>query len=327
MRKNRMFKRKRTSIVKQFFLGFLIGVGLIAVACAVLYFYYFGGLKTVGIAQDAAQLGISTQFEKEYGGRNITNIALFGVDSRDDDHSGRSDAIMILSVDNEHNKLKLTSIARDTYIAIPGREEKTKINHAYAYGGAELAVKTLNTAFDLNIRDYITVNFEELASIIDAVGGVDIQLDDDEQQAANGLLDPSEWISRTGKVCLTGNQAVAYSRIRYNVGGDDARTNRQRDVLSAMFEKVKSMNAVQYPAFIKKFIPMTETSLSFSDIMGFTPIMLKSPTMEQTAFPNAKSDAWSGIKEDDVWYYVYDLDKAAAMIHTFIYDDINPDAQ
>src|SRR5699024_2790536 len=108
----------------------------------------------------------------------VVNIALFGVDSRDTGGmSGRSDTVMIASLDKKHDKIKLTSLMRDTYLDIPNKG-MDKLTHAYAHGGPELAIKTINQNFDMNIRDYATVDFFGLEAIIDALGGVDIDIED-----------------------------------------------------------------------------------------------------------------------------------------------------
>ena len=126
----------------------------------------------------------------------VRNIALLGLDTRQDNNVGRSDAIVILTIDKEHNKLKLTSIARDTYVAIEGHS-KDKLTHAYAYGKSQLAVKTLNQNFDLEIKDYVTMNFYGLARVIDYIGGVDINVTEAEKMSLIKTFSPkctlSEW--------------------------------------------------------------------------------------------------------------------------------------
>ncbi|MDZ7548740.1 LCP family protein, partial [Clostridium perfringens] len=136
---------------------------------------------------------------------------------------GRSDSIMILTLDSVHNKLKLTSIMRDSYVNIPGRG-LDKINHAYAFGGPELAVRTLNENFDLNIKEFMAVDFTSLPTIIDKLGGVTINIIPEEISHIPG-------ITSAGNQVLNGKQALAYSRIRYASGGDYKRTERQRTVV------------------------------------------------------------------------------------------------
>lgn len=121
------------------------------------------------------------------GSSDIVNIALFGVDQRNNQEQVRSDSVMILSVDKKHNKIKIISLMRDTYVEIEGYG-KTKLTHAYYYGGPQLAVKTINQNFGTNITEFATVNFQQMAAIIDAVGGVEIDISEAERKNANGSI-------------------------------------------------------------------------------------------------------------------------------------------
>ncbi|MFA0814824.1 MAG: LCP family protein [Anaerofustis sp.] len=177
----------------------------------------------------------------------VINIALFGLDARADETASRSDTIIVLSVDTVNHDITLTSILRDTYIGIPD-EYYSKINAAYFIGGPELAVQTLNTNFDLDIHDYITVDFSAIADIVDAVGGVEITVSEDEVDALNGLIfDSNRLLGGTlspyisaGTQVLDGKQALAYCRIRKLGNGDFDRTARQREVIEQILDAVKT---------------------------------------------------------------------------------------
>ena len=321
-------KKKKHRKITCCLIPFLLLVALV-VAGIFAFQYYFGGLQTDHTQYTDEELGINSA-GLALDGRDVTNIALFGVDSREGDDSGRSDATIILSIDKEHGKIKLTSIARDTYCEVPGYG-KTKLCHAYFYGGPQLAMETLNSNFDLNIRDYATVNFDQLADIIDAVGGVDIEVDENELYYTNSLQNyyvvtegraPNP-IQSTGLVTLNGEQAVCYSRIRKESGGDDARTNRQREVLEALLAKIKTQPIWTWPDLCRQLLPMMETSLDYTDIMWLSTSLLGNVEMEMTSFPNENSDA-SGETISGTWYYVYDLDVAKQQIYDFIYNDIPP---
>lgn len=182
------------------------------------------------------------QFEEE---RYKKNIALFGIDAPKG-KVGRSDAIMILTLDEEHKVMKLTSIMRDSYVDIPGHGDD-KITHAYAFGGPELAMKTLNENFNVNVEDFMAVNFTSLPEIIDKLGGVKINIIPEEIHHIPGITSPGEQV-------LNGEQALAYSRIRYATGGDYKRTERQRVVLEAVFEKLKVTPTKEYPSLIDDFL-------------------------------------------------------------------------
>lgn len=284
-----------------------------------VFLYMIGGLHRAEI--DESNLSVNEelgQYEK------ITNIVFYGVDGRDHDYQGRSDVIMVVSINGKTGKIKLISIARDTYVSVPGYYD-TKINHAYAYGGAELAIQTLNENFGLDITDYVTVNFDSLADVIDEMGGIDLEISEGERQQINAYLLSGEPLQESGMVHLNGPQAVSYSRIR-KIGGDDMRMERQRKVLSCLFEKAREINPLQYPSYVRKFAPMVETSLSNEEILKIASVGLKgsSLVLEQAAFPNEYIVS-GGQYIGGLWYYVYDIDQAADMLRQFIYEDISFD--
>lgn len=276
-----------------------------------VFAYMVGGLNRSEL--DESNLSANEGIE------GVINIALYGVDSRNNDYTGRSDAILICSVNGKTGKIKLISVARDTYVSVPGYYN-TKINHAYAYGGPELAIQTLNENFGMDIKDYVTVNFESLADIIDEMGGVMIDVTEEERYQVNAYLQRGEPLSETGMVNLTGAQAVSYSRIR-KIDSDSMRASRQREVLAALFEKALDINPLSYPSYVRKFAPMVETSLSNDEILKIATVGLKSPTLEQAAFPNDYIYS-TGQTINGGWYYVYDLEQATDMLRQYIYEDI-----
>ena len=240
--------------------------------------------------------------------KKITNVALFGIDSREvDSFKGLSDSIMILSLNAETKKVKVISVMRDSLVPITynGKTTYGKINSAYKKG-PEVAIKTLNTIFGLDISEYATVNFYGMADIIDAVGGIDVELAEGELDVygyvgglrvnwgLNGCieeqclymgLDPAKYyVKEAGLHHLNGVQAVAYARIRHaaNIEGtndDFGRTDRQRYVMEQLFNKAVTLNATQYVSLAKSLIPCSETSLSYSQIMSLAVnILLASPT-------------------------------------------------
>ena len=262
----------------------------------------------------------------------IINIALFGVDRRDVDEASRSDAIMVLSIDLVHKKIKMSSVMRDTYVEIKNHGD-TKINHAYAYGGPQLAIRTLNENFDLNIRDYVTVDFFKLEKIIDTIGGVTIDVENNEISLINSYMGevaaiekkPILEVTKSGPQILNGLQAVAYSRIRYTAGGDFVRTERQRTILSAMLTKVQSLGVTEFPSVVSKLLPFTETSIKSTDIikLGIKVFASNIMTLEQERFP---VDGYcKGKMMDSVWYLVTDIEATKDQLHKYIYEDIVPE--
>ncbi|MBQ4119908.1 MAG: LCP family protein [Clostridia bacterium] len=284
--------------------------------------------------------------------QKIVNIALFGIDTRSkSSFKGNSDSIMVLSINTETNAVKIVSIMRDSLVEINDGEKTyyNKINSAYgsASGGPELAIKTLNHNFGLDISEYATVNFYGMAEIIDAVGGIDVEFTRQEvvtnhADGFNGLVkrhcekigvDPEPYYIRTeGKHHVNGIQAVAYSRIRkyeniWGTNNDFGRTDRQRYVMEQLFEKAIKLPKSRYVNLVKALIPYTETSLSYSEIMGLAfDVLLDSPTFEQTRMPlNEYQMKAPNIPRVGSTVY-YDLEFAKDLLHEFFYNNVNPEA-
>lgn len=211
--------------------------------------------------------------------RGYRNIALFGVDSRADAYDDtRSDCIIIASINNETNDVKLISVYRDSYLDISGHG-LDKVTHAYAYGGAQLAINTLNRNLDLDIKEYVTVNFGAVVDVINQVGGVEIVIEKAELNYINNYISEIDRIEGTttnritnvGKQTLDGVQALAYSRIRYTSGGDYKRTERMRDVLIAVFNKTKNMSVTQINKMLDIILPEVSTNIKKTEIQSLIP--------------------------------------------------------
>ncbi len=225
---------------------------------------------------------------------------------------------MILTLDEEHKVIKLTSIMRDSYVDIPGHGDD-KITHAYAFGGPELAMKTLNENFKVNVEDFIAVNFTSLPEIIDKLGGVKINIIPEEIHHIPGITSPGEQV-------LNGEQALVYSRIRYATGGDYKRTERQRVVLEAVFEKLKSTPTKEYPSLIDNFLSYIETNMSSMDMIKLAKdaAPLVKGNLETSRFP--LDGYFDGKMINGVWYLVYDRQATLNQIQEYIYDNKNLDS-
>jgi LCP family protein required for cell wall assembly len=243
---------------------------------------------------------------------------LFGLDRRDASERGRSDSIIIISIDYVHSKLKLSSVMRDTYVYVEGHGN-TKINHAYAYGGPALAIKTLNSNFDLDIKEFIAVDFEGFKKIINMLGGVEMEIKSYELPTMEtvGIYEP-------GVYNLNGEQALAYSRIRKQGNGDYERTDRQRRVLEALFQKTKGGGIIKFPGLVSSLAPYIETSLETDEMLnlGASVFAHNISSLEQVRFPLDSISQEKTINR--VWYLVTDLETTGDQINEFIYDDINP---
>lgn len=305
------------------------GILAMLVVLAVCGFIYANSIlgASTQVEVDHEELAVT---ENAFDKREYINVALFGIDARTDSSEGRSDAIMILTIDKKHNKIKLSSIARDSYVNIDG-VGKDKLTHAYAYGGAKLAVKTINQTYGMNITDYVSVNFFGIADIIDEIGGVNIDVDSAEMKVMNqnyvpelnNIGIPCEYITETGMQHLTGSQALAYLRNRY-VGGDIGRGNRQKEVLGAIFDEVKKLNVTKYPGLVKMLLSHAETTLSSAEILSLG--VDAATNLSEVVNFSLPTDNCNAKYGDDafingVWYYIYDLDIAKNELHDFINEE------
>lgn len=207
------------------------------------------------------------------------NIALLGVDSRDMENikGTRSDALMVVSINKDTNDVKVVSIYRDTYLKMGDTSTYDKITHACVYGGPEMTVKSLNQAMDLNISNYVVVNFKAVADLVDAVGGITVNVEDYEIQQLNKYtiqtannIGRKEYklVEQAGPQTLEGVQAVSYGRIRKGVGDDYKRTERMRTVLTLVFNKMKTMSFSEVKGLIDMMVPQVKTNLEMNDILG-----------------------------------------------------------
>lgn len=287
----------------------------------------------------------------------VINIALFGIDTRDTKDSktftGNADSIMILSLNTKTKKIKIMSVVRDTLVRIEDKNGKVtynKINSAYARGGPELAIKTLNQNFGLDIMKYATVNFYGMADIIDAVGGIEATITQDEIDRYplysinfcireicehKGIKNVEPYlIKKKGTQHLNGIQAVAYSRIRMgrNVWGtnnDFGRSDRQRYVMEQLFNKAKDMKASQFLPFAEALCPCVQTNYKPTEIASIASnILLNSPQFEQYRLPETegkKNFLMNSPKGSFGSVVYYDLAYAKRAVHAIIYDDITMD--
>ncbi|MEE1187336.1 MAG: LCP family protein [Acutalibacteraceae bacterium] len=290
---------------------------------------------------DIKQLGISKDFK--YNDSNIKNIALFGIDYSENDTS-RCDSIMIISVDTKKKTAKISSVLRDSYVPIDlpdGDVVNTKINASYYYGsiykldgyktsGPQLAINTLNQVYDLNIKDYISVNFKQAEKVIDYLGGIDIKISEAERNNMNNmdygkLYDNGCPVEESGNVHLNGMQSVQYARVR-QIDSDVIRTQRQRNVLKILLNKIKNLSADEVPKFVETMLDTVKTSFDYETIINYADLITDDTSFTANTFPVTDSDneyyqyTYGGIY-DGQWVWLYDTDLTTAYIHNFIYNE------
>ena len=256
-------KKKKKSGFKRF----LIAVALILVFLAAGLYVLVGKVYAEMNYEEIESVSSSPM--KEEG---VTNILLIGNDSRENGEDGRSDAMILLSISNKTKKIYMTSLLRDMYVEIPGYKDN-RLNAAYSYGGAELLMETIEQNFDIHISRYVLVNFEAFANLVDAVGGVDLELTGKEVEYVNGyLVEYNILLGRPegtdyfddlsgGMVHLNGPQALAYCRNRY-IGTDFGRTERQRKVLTEVIHKLPKGVLTNPKGLIDGLMPNLTTNLT-----------------------------------------------------------------
>jgi len=278
------------------------------------------------VTLDKDNIGITTETTEnlfKYDAYDeIINIALFGIDAGDNEF-GRSDSIMILTVDPVHKKLKLSSIMRDSYVNIPGYG-MDKLNHAFAFGNSVLALQTLNENFNINVDNFISTNFSNLPKIIDKLGGITINLTDEEVPLINSYASSrgsSSTVTGSGSQFLDGDLALAYSRIRYTAGGDYERTSRHRTILSAIFDKIKDTPVTQFPTLLNDFLPFIQTSFSTSDLLNLGTTISQIGTTEiiEDRFP--RDDSSQGKTINGIYYLTFHEEATKSQMQNFIYEN------
>lgn len=257
------------------------------------------------------------------------NIALLGIDARSDTFGtgNRSDCIMILSLNEKTKDVKIASVYRDTYLNIDGHG-LDKVTHAYSYGGPKLALNTLNKNLDLNITEFVAINFDTVRVVVDSIGGVEIPIDSQEVKYINGYINglnkqfgtSSANITTPGTYKLDGVQALAYSRIRYTDGGDYKRTERMRDVFMAVFKKAKTMNISELNNLANTILPHVSTNISENEIMGMIPKAISFNIKDSFGWPYETE----GKMITKVWYGVpINLQKNVSKLHESLFNEVD----
>ena len=256
----------------------------------------------------------------------FVNIAIFGVDSRANTWTGLSDTIIVATLDYENKQIKLSSFMRDSLVYIEGHGYE-KQTHAYSYGNAQLAVKTLNTNYDLDIQEYVTINFNGLEKVVNKLGGVKIEIKSYEISEINKIINnlnslngnKVELITQSGEQLLNGRQTVAYARIRKVGNGDEQRTQRQREVIEKIINKIQNLNYQEALSLANEFMPYVKTSFSLSDSLNKAKDFnfFKTATVLEFKYPDtykfATVNKSSVVKPDT-------LETNVIKLHQFIYN-------
>lgn len=312
---------------------------VLVVAVIALYFVF----RTTGDETGVQHIVVEPSYNEPYPPvddediEKYTNIALFGVDARNGklESGTRSDTIMVLSVNNETGECRLVSVYRDTYLNL-GNDTYNKCNGAYAKGGPQQAINMLNMNLDLYITDFVTIGFDGLMHVIDALGGVEINVKENEikhlnnYQASmyateanpNNLTTDYVPVTEAGLQTLSGYQAVAYCRIRA-VGNDFGRTERQRTVLEQVLLKAQSASPSQLNKIAEDVFPLVATSLDLEKITELLGGISKYELVASSGFPFDGNITTGKIGSKGSCVIPLDLQTNVVMLHEYLYPDVD----
>lgn len=287
---------------------------------------------------DLSKIGVNTGVSDNNVMKGYTTIGLIGLDGRDGElkSGARSDTMIIASINNDTKKVKLVSIYRDTYLRIgedsEGNGQYDKANAAYAKGGPEQFLSMLNTNLDLNVTDFVSVDFQAVAEAVELLGGIDVELKEEEVVHLNHYcvetskvtgMDYRPLEEKAGVHHLNGVQTVSYARIRYTSGNDFRRAARQREVIYKIVEKAKNSDIATLSKILDKVFPKVYTSFTKAEILQMGMSMMSYDIEDQTGFPfdhlygGRVKDAMGGL---DVVLPVT-LESNVIKLHEFLYPE------
>ncbi len=315
-------KKSKVSAAKVFSFIFFMIIGMIGA----LMLYAYHTLHSFNYDDLGANNGNETAAEefdlngKLLNDKMVLNVMLIGSDSMSVGGRGRSDSLLILSFDIRHKKIKITSLMRDIWVTIPGHG-KDRINAAYAYGGPKLSIETIERNFGVHIDRYAVVDFDGFSKIIDALGGIDLELTASECAYINTYSKDKHTLRGSGVKHLTGLQALHYSRDRNSTGSDYDRTDRQRNVIKAVISQLKTANAAQITEIITTIGPMVTTNFKTSEIsrLATGSMTYLNYPLEEFRLPtndNVRDETYS----QKMVLVINDMAKAQSDLSQFIYE-------
>lgn len=312
----------------------ILGI-FIAIAIVVLGSFGYVYAKLNGIYVKDTNSKVKSASQEKHEGRmvdGVTNILLVGIDGTNIDKGNRSDSVMLATIDNKNKQLKITSIARDTYVDIPGHGYE-KLTHAYAYGGIDLLKEVFKNNFDIDIDKYIAVNFISFIDVMDQIGGVEVDVKSKDINEVNKYIDacyeyygdrenkePKKYIKQPGVQRLNGYQALAFSRIRYTDSAY-ARDNRHRDVAQSVYNEFLKQDPMTYKKAADILLENTKTNISPMEMLdlGYTVYNLNNSKIEQLEFPIDGHRNGHIISKEKGWVLEWDKEYNLNELHKFVF--------
>ena len=255
------------------------------------------------------------------------NVLVIGCDTRKKDGVGRSDAIVLFWVNEDTEKIHMTSIMRDSYVSIPGKGNN-RINAAYAFGGGKLLLNTIETNFAVDVDKYVSFDFYSFVDVVDSVGGIDVEVTEEEipvlndyvkeLNKLNNRVEGTYYVTESGLQHLNGTQALGYARIRYVGDGDFERTSRQRIVIEKVFEKAKALNLLEINDLLNTFLPQVKTNLTQKEILSLLLKVLDYFQYELESHRLPVDDSWKYMRVNGMSVLGIDLEKNQKALKEFI---------
>lgn len=302
---------------------------LLAIAVCIFIFVLKFEKQNTRVNIDEGALGIDVTVEENEEMKGYRNIALFGVDSTTGELESktRSDTIIIASINEETKEIKLVSVYRDTFLNL-GNDTYTKCNAAYQKGGPEQAMLMLNTNLDMDITDFVTIGFKGLKDVVDALGGVEIEITQGEishlnnyqYSMAEDMKIEYTPVKEPGLQTLNGLQTVAYCRIR-QIGNDFQRTERQRTVLTQISEKAKTMNVSQLNKIAESTFSEVYTSLELKEITDLFMEISEYEIVDSTGFPQMDMLTTGTIGSHGSCVVPLDLAESVVWLHEYLFEE------
>lgn len=298
---------------------------VIIISAGGFYYYIRSNVFVPNVAADTTDSSQEVDYQVQKG---ITNILLIGTDGRTLDEQSRSDSIIIATIDNNTKKVKLTSVVRDTYVEIKGHGNN-KINAAFAFGGADLLMDTIQRNFNIKLDKYVIINFWGFEGLVDSIGGLDIAVKDTEVAEVNKFIGETDTVkspalTQGGLQHLDGQQSLAYARIRHVGNGVYERDSRQRTVITLLVDKLKDTSLIQYPKVLAKLLPCFKTNIEPTTIINYayTVANFKPITIDQLEMPIAQLS--DGRIYNSSWVLLMDKTQNGKMLNNFIFNDKKP---
>ena len=325
-KRKKMTRRQRR---KRKLMLFIVEVLVILILLAALFVIIkLNKLNNTGdLDEDKLNINIDAKTQELLDG--YTNIALFGIDNRSTGkyESGNSDCIMIASINNDTKEVRLISVYRDSFLAVDDDDDLRKLNAAYAKGGPTGAVAALNKNLDLDIKEYVAVDFNAVMEVVDALGGIELDISSKEAETMKIYINEMNEVMGTngtavsgpGLQTVNGIQALAYCRDRYSGGDDYGRTERQRTVISKIVEKAKAASLPTLNKVIDELFPDISTSLSSSEILGLAAGIKDYELADTQGWPFQLTTERMGGKLGDV-VVPTDLETNVNLLHQYLFD-------